>query len=201
MVAGFRAWLSLGYAVRRGERALRIWVPVAPSRKRLAEWEAAGAIASERPRTWFKLGPVFARSQVEPLPAPARPAPLDPPIVAVDGDELAPALPLLVELARTCGSLVVFQPMREGLGGFCSPGTREIHLNSRLSVNGCVKTLVHELSHALLRVDRREDDPVLAYAEEELVVESVAYTVCGSLGLTPRATRSRISRRGRRWRR
>src|SRR3954452_21588142 len=26
-VAGFRMWLKLGYCVRRGERALRIWVP------------------------------------------------------------------------------------------------------------------------------------------------------------------------------
>ena len=32
------------------------------------------------------------------------------------------------------------------------------------------------------RVDRRDGDPVLANAEEELVVEC-AYTVCGSLGL------------------
>ena len=26
-VAGFRAWLSLGYCVRKGERAIRIWAP------------------------------------------------------------------------------------------------------------------------------------------------------------------------------
>ena len=27
-VTGFRTWLKLGYAVRRGERAIRIWVPM-----------------------------------------------------------------------------------------------------------------------------------------------------------------------------
>lgn len=42
---------------------------------------------------------------------------------------------------------------------------------------------MHELAHALVRVDRDDDDPALDYAEEELVVESVAYTVCGSLDL------------------
>ena len=73
--------------------------------------------------------------------------------------------------------------MREGLGGFYDPASRDIHINATLSVNGAVKTLVHELAHALVRADRRDGDPVLAYAEEELVVESVAYTVCGSLGL------------------
>jgi hypothetical protein len=31
-VAGFRAWLNLDDCVKRGERALRIWVPMAPSR-------------------------------------------------------------------------------------------------------------------------------------------------------------------------
>src|SRR5829696_4397695 len=39
-VAGFRAWLKLGYAVRRGERAIKIWVPVPPSKKKLEEWKA-----------------------------------------------------------------------------------------------------------------------------------------------------------------
>src|SRR4051794_19310660 len=79
-VAGFRAWLKLGYCVRKGERALRIWVPIPPSKKSLEQWKADGEDAAARPRTRFKLGPVFDRSQVEPLPPPAEPLPLDPPI-------------------------------------------------------------------------------------------------------------------------
>src|SRR4051812_24084948 len=70
-VAGFRKWLQLGYAVRRGETAIRIWMPMPPTKKALAAWEAAGSIPEERPRTRFRLGPVFDRSQVDPLPAPA----------------------------------------------------------------------------------------------------------------------------------
>src|SRR4051794_13849820 len=34
-VAGFRARIKLGYCVRRGERALRIWVPIPPSKAAL----------------------------------------------------------------------------------------------------------------------------------------------------------------------
>src|SRR4051812_48058474 len=83
-VAGFRAWLKLGYCVRRGERALRIWVPIPPSKKALERWKADGEDAAARPRTHFKLGPVFDRSQVEPLPPPAEPIPLDPPIAPVE---------------------------------------------------------------------------------------------------------------------
>ena len=37
-VAGFRAWLKLGYCVRKGETALRIWCPCPPSAKQLKEW-------------------------------------------------------------------------------------------------------------------------------------------------------------------
>src|SRR4051812_44758928 len=34
-VAGFKAWLTLGYCVRRGEKALRIYAPCPPSKAKL----------------------------------------------------------------------------------------------------------------------------------------------------------------------
>ena len=68
LVAGFRRWLSLGYCVRKGEKALRIWQPVPPTKKQIKAWSAAGANPDERPRTHFKLGPVFDRSQVQACP-------------------------------------------------------------------------------------------------------------------------------------
>lgn len=89
-VAGFKAWIKLGYCVRRGERAvIRIWMPMAPSKTQIAAWQAAGAKPAERPRVRFRLGAVCDRSQVEPLPAPAQPVVLDAPIVEPDGDELS----------------------------------------------------------------------------------------------------------------
>jgi antirestriction protein ArdC len=51
------------------------------------------------------------------------------------------------------------------------------------SANAQVSVLIHELSHALVRIDRRDEDPKLDYAAEEVVVESVAYSVCASLRL------------------
>jgi N-terminal domain of anti-restriction factor ArdC len=59
--AGFRAWLKLGYAIRRGERAIKIWAPCRPSRKQLERWQQQGADPDQRPRTYFKLAPVFDR--------------------------------------------------------------------------------------------------------------------------------------------
>lgn len=58
-VAGFRAWLALGYCVKKGETAIRIWTPIPPSRTALEQWRTAGADLSKKPRTRFRLGPVF----------------------------------------------------------------------------------------------------------------------------------------------
>ena len=182
-VAGFRAWLKLGYCVRRGETALRIWVPVPPSKKALEAWKAAGADTRDKPRTHFKLGPVFDSSQVQELPPPAQPVPLDPPIRDIAGDDLAWTWPLLVDLAGEIGSEVVVEAIPRGAGGFYVAETRGISINEANTINHRVKTLIHELGHALLRAEVDVDDSPFAYSEEELVVESVAFTVCGSIGL------------------
>ncbi len=182
-VAGFRAWLKLGYAVRRGQKAIRIWVPIPPSRKRVEKWVRAGSNPDEKPCTYFKLGPVFDREQVEPLPAPARPVPLDAPVREIAGDDLAPVLPCLIELARQIGSRVVFEAMSGQRRGYYVLESRRIAVRHDISPNAQVKTLIHELAHALLRAEPCEDDPALEQAAEELVVELVAFTVCGSLGL------------------
>lgn len=182
-VAGFRAWLKLGYCVRKGERAIRIWVPIAPSKARLEAWKAAGADPIDRPRMHFKLGPVFDRSQIEALPEPAIAATIDCPIVEVVGDELVWCIEPLVEFAGSIGSAVSFVEMCAERGGSYDTVSFDIEINSSRSNNAQVKTLIHELSHALVRAEPDEDDPKLSYAEEELVVESIAYTVCGSAGL------------------
>ncbi len=71
-----------------------------------------------------------------------------------------------------------------GCDGTYSPREGTIRLSAALgSANARAAVLVHELAHALAGRDRREDDPQLDYAQEELVVESVAFTVCGGLGI------------------
>jgi antirestriction protein ArdC len=182
-VAGFKAWLRLGYCVRRGETAvIRIWMPIPPSAKQLERWRAAGGEAADRPRTLYKLGPVWDRSQVEALPPPAEPAPLDPPITEPEGDTLAWTLPHLTALVSELGCTLTYEEHPAGRGGSFTPSTKEISLNRANSVNHQVKTLIHELGHALVHLTDR-DDPALSYAQEELVVESIAFSVVGGLGI------------------
>jgi antirestriction protein ArdC len=186
-VAGFKAWLKLGYCVRRGEHAvIRIWIPIPPSKAKLKAWRDAGADPAEKPRTFFRLGPVWDRSQVEELPPPAEPAPLDPPEAAeIDGDELGPWLEPLTALAAEIGSTVTYGPIASGADGYYRPSTKAIVIEAAHPPNRQVKTLVHELAHALVRADRQDDDPELDAAAEELVAETIAYSVCASSGVAP----------------
>jgi Zn-dependent peptidase ImmA (M78 family) len=80
------------------------------------------------------------------------------------------AAPLVNELGFT----LVFEEQHTDLSGFFALATKVISINSAHAVNHQVKTLVHELAHALLYLTDR-DGPDLSYAQEELVVESIVF--------------------------
>jgi antirestriction protein ArdC len=186
-VAGFRKWLEIGWCVRNGEKAIRIWAPCPPSKKAVKAWREAGARPYEEPRTYFRLVPVFDASQVDPLPDfPGDPVPLEPPYEPIAGDGLADRVPPLIEFADSLELEVTIEKIPGAASGYHEPATGRIvveDVSPQFAANAQVSLLVHELAHALVRIDRRDDDPKLGYAEEEVVVESVAYSVCASLGL------------------
>lgn len=184
-VAGFKRWLGLGYAVRKGEHGILIFAPCPPSKKKVELWRKAGADPKERPRTFFRLAAVFDRSQVDPLPAfPGGPVPLDPPHQPIEGASLAWLLEPLCGFGNLIGSPVRIQ--KGATDGSYDKKDRRIRVNpvgEGFSPNAQIAVAIHELSHALVCVDREEGDPKLTYAEEEVVVECVAMAVCGTVGL------------------
>jgi len=186
-VAGFRKWLELGYAVRKGEHAIRIWAPRPPAKRQIERWKSEGANPEEKPRTSFRLVPVFDASQVAELPEfPGDPVPLTPPREPTEGDGLADCFEPLSEFGLGLGLVVSVEEIPGSAAGYHEPATGRVVIEKRgpeFSANAQVSVLVHELAHALVRIDRTDDDPKLDYAAEEVVVESVAYSVCASLGL------------------
>lgn len=172
-VAGFRRWLELGRAVRKGEKGIRIFAPI---RYRQRDPEQTDGDHVERELVGFRLAAVFDVSQTEPLPD-AEPAPLDPPGQPVSGDSHAQLLEPLEQYAQSLGYSVGYQLLR-GRAGSCSQREHRIVIDSALPANGKVATLIHELAHA-----HGIDYASYARDEAELIVESVAFIVCGSVGL------------------
>ncbi len=149
-VAGFRTWLKLGRCVRKGEHGIRIAARVTP---RKAE---PGAEAPEREQTEerdrrpvrFTTVAVFALSQTDPLPG-VEQLPLEPPREPLTGDSHAHLLEPLGELATQLGYTVSFEEIPGATGGWCDSHAKRIVVDSSQPVNGQVRTLVHELVHAL----------------------------------------------------
>ena len=179
-VAGFRAWLDLGWCVTKGSRAIRIWAPCPPSQRQLKAWRDAGSDPNDRPRTGWRLASVFAQDQVAELPAPAHPAPLQPPIAEIRGDSHEDLIAELVALADEIGYTVTFCDTGTA-DGLCDSHDKRIAVAERLEANGRLVALIHELAHALLAED--PDAPRLDYAQGELIAESVAFCACQTVGL------------------
>jgi antirestriction protein ArdC len=179
-VAGFRAWLRLGYCVTKGSKAIRIWAPCPPTRQQLQAWKDAGADPREKPPVRWRLASVFAQDQVAPLPPPAVPTPLEAPSREIVGASHEDLIGPLVDLAGEIGYTVSFEATPQG-DGYCAPRAQRIVVADRLGANGRLAVLIHELGHALLRSEPAGEE--LSYAQEELVVESIAMCVCQLVGL------------------
>jgi antirestriction protein ArdC len=163
-VAGFRAWLKLGRNVRKGEKA--IWILAPMGTKKPAENESG----EDRMIVGFKSVPVFDVSQTEgqELPVVCR---------QLVGAEPVTCSSRLTDAAGSLGYSVEPTELPDGVNGDCSFELRRIRVESRNSPAQQVKTLAHEIAHALLHHDHR--DRRLA----ELEAESTAYVVCHHLGM------------------
>jgi antirestriction protein ArdC len=192
-VAGFKKWLGMGYCVSKRPEgakawALKIWMPAEPTKKQIAEAKEKG---EKVPKIFFVLGSVFGDPQVSELPEfdEEKRIPLAPPITDIEGDDLAEHFVPLVKLAEHYECPVEYEKITDGSLGFYVPSENRIALKlgdrrgKSLAPNQTIATLIHETAHMLVRKDKLNDDPEMTYAEEELVVESVAMSVCGSLGL------------------
>ena len=179
-VAGFRAWLALGYCPVKGSRAIRIWAPCPPGKRALQAWRDAGADPHTKPRTAWRLASVFAQDQVAELPPPAVPVPLHAPVAEITGDSHERLIARLIELAGEIGYTVEIADTGAA-DGTCHTGQRQIRIAERLAPNGRLVAFIHELAHALVAVD--DQAPELDYAEGELIAESVAWTCGQTVGL------------------
>ncbi len=175
-VAGFRAWLKLGRAVRKGQTGISIWAPM-----RIKARDEAGEETGER-KTLFRVAKVFDVSQTDPLPG-VEPAPLAPPSLGeIEGDSHIALIPRLEALARGLGYQVIWTAELPGRAkGLCRRKAHQIEVLTTIAPNQGVAVLIHEVCHAL--IGERDELAAIDYALEEIVAESATYVACAAAGL------------------
>jgi antirestriction protein ArdC len=162
-VAGFATWKKLGRSVRKGERAIWILAPINGKRTRTDDGEECRPIVGFRPVSVFDL----AQTEGDPLPEVCR---------SLRGDDPRAWFDRLTSCAGPMGYAVVATELPGATNGDCAFALRRIRVECRNEPAQQVKTLAHELAHALLHEDSH-DRPLA-----ELEAESTAYMVCRTLG-------------------
>ena len=171
-VAGFHAWLRLGRHVRKGEHGIAILAPVVP-RLRVVDADSGDERwVAGRPHA-FRVAHVFDVSQTdgEELAAP--------PVTRLEGGDPSDWYTQLRDVAYGLEFTVEEDYLPDAVNGDCNHALRRIRIEVRNGQRQQVKTLAHELAHAILHADRAG----LTREQAELEAESVAYIVCAGLGI------------------
>lgn len=181
-VAGFNAWKKLDRQVKKGSIGLKIFAPMMGKVK--DDDGNVIKLANGKPKMapyGFKLVSVFDVSQTEGEPLP------EAPITEISSADFGHLIEGLQALAEELGVGVREEDLSErAVGGWFDKGLGEIVLDSSASIDGKVRTLTHELAHAL-GVDyqkySREDAEVIVETAATLALASVGFdTSTASLG-------------------
>jgi DNA primase len=172
LVAGFQKWKTMNRRVKKGEKGIAIFAPCAYRTK--IEDDNGNEKTFQRLRG-FRVVHVFDISQTEGEELPdvdsVRPN-------LLDGEAPEGIWEALVAEATDAGFDVI-RGQRRNENGYCDLLGKKIAVRPDVAPAQAVKTLVHELGHALFHGQELPKSQEVA----EVEVESVAYIVCDALGL------------------
>ena len=172
LVAGFRRWQELGRHVQKGEKGIAIF---APCRYKTKIEDDNGDEKTMQQLRGFRVVYVFDISQTDGDDIPDLDA-VRPKLL--DGDAPDGIWDALVAQSGAAGYEVV-RTQKGNENGYCDFLNKKIAVRPDVTPAQAVKTLVHELGHALLHGEGVQASREIA----EVEVESVAYIVCDALGL------------------
>jgi antirestriction protein ArdC len=172
-IASFRRWQELGRRVKKGEKAIALWMPVTAKKK----VEMDDGSEEEEPRMFFVMkNRWFALSQTEPI---------DPENPGTVPSPETPEWDRATALANLSITEVPFSHVNGNCQGFARPEKGEIAINPLAAMPW--KTTFHEMAHCILHGSQAEawfvDDGIIDLGIEEAEAESVAYLCCATLGL------------------
>lgn len=171
LVASYKRWRELGRQVRKGETSIAILAPIV----RRAEGEAEGEWVQQV--VGFRSARVFDVSQTDGDPLPELPRPV---LLGGDSEVIRAVLASAEALATSKGFPIRYGDLRGGALGSFSVVKRAIKVRADLPPLQRLKTLIHELAHALMHGERQKEEQ---RHRLELEAESCAFLVLHDLGL------------------
>lgn len=171
LVAGYKSWQQKGRQVRKGEKGITILAPC-PHKKEVETEDGEKQTISW---TSFRAVSVFDVSQTdgEELPTGC--------VTKLTG-EVEGFTELIEKLESVSPVSVSYENIKGTANGYYSHKEQRIVIQEGMSQQQTVKTLVHEISHAILHSEEGEAKDADRNTRE-VQAESVAYTVCSMLGL------------------
>ncbi len=171
-VAGYHTWKSVGRQVRRGEPGIAILAPIV-HRLNVEGVDGTERVVVGQP-TAFRLARVFDIAQTDGVALPEV-------VSRLTGDDAGSRFAGLVKVGASLGYSVEVSELPGERNGDCTFELKRIRVREGLEPAQSVKTLAHELAHAILH--SQADCTGLTRAVAELEAESVAFVVCDDLGL------------------
>ena len=189
LVAGYKSWQkNFGRHVKQGEEGIRIFAP-APFKKKMERekrnpdtneivHDNRGLVIMEEVEITipaFRVVSVFDVSQTEGKELPS-----------IGVDELSASVEdynsFFHALTIISPVPIEFEKIEGGAKGYFSQVTKRIGIQEGMSQSQTIKTLIHEVAHAMLH-DKDKTTEKKDRNTKEVEAESVAYTVCSHFGI------------------
>lgn len=175
-VAGFQAWKKkFNRQVRKGEKGITILAPCQHKYVKLVEAEDGTKEEREIRYTTFHTTTVFDISQTDGDKVPSY-------VKALEGS-VENYTELIGKLEAVAPVPVSFEEIATVANGFFQTAEKRIVIKAGMSEAQTVKTMIHEISHAILHDLEDGTEKGAGRSLKEVQAESVAYTVCQALGL------------------
>lgn len=176
LVAGYKAWQTkFKRQVRKGEKGITILAPCPHKFKKEVEDENGNIEEKEIQYLSFRATTVFDISQTDGEEIPH--------FVDKLTGEVDNFNELFAKLEAVSPVPVEFEEIKTGAHGYFHLEDKRIAINEGMSERQTIKTLVHEISHAMLHDRESGEEKDADKNTREVQAESVAYTVCNMLGL------------------
>lgn len=189
MVAGYTSWKANFHRnVKKGEHGIKILAPApykVDKKVRKIDFATGKPVFDKEGKPVmdviqvvvpaFKVVKVFDVSQTEGEPVPELATPLT--------GEVSNFKQLYNAIKLVSPAPIKFENIPDSANGYYDPINKEIVIKKGMSESQTLKTLIHELTHAVLHGDVLVDENDSDRRTREVEAESTAYTVCSHLGL------------------